>query len=92
MPVQPRLQIALKHTSEISLTDSLQIFSASAAVSDDKSDDAYVATGAPAGFKNMDAQPVGSGPKWLSQLLQKVESGKLWSWGEAEKFGKLKIQ
>ena len=26
--------------------------------------------------------------KWLSQLLQKVEANKLWSWGEAEKSGK----
>jgi len=30
--------------------------------------------------------------KWLSQLLQKVEANKLWSWGEAEKSGKFKIQ
>jgi len=27
--------------------------------------------------------------KWLSQLLQKVEANKLWSWGEAEKIGKI---
>ena len=30
--------------------------------------------------------------KWLSQLLQKVEANKLWSWCEAEKSGKFKIQ
>jgi len=30
--------------------------------------------------------------KWLSQLLQKVEVNKLWSWGEAEKSGKYQIQ
>jgi len=30
--------------------------------------------------------------KWLSQLLQKVEANKLWSWDEAEKLGKFKIQ
>ena len=30
--------------------------------------------------------------KWFSQLLQKVEVKKLWSWGEAEKSGKFKIQ
>ena len=30
--------------------------------------------------------------KWLSQLLQKVEANKFWSWGEAEKSGKFKIQ
>jgi len=29
--------------------------------------------------------------KWLSQLLQKVEANKLWSWVEAEKSGKFKI-
>jgi len=29
---------------------------------------------------------------WLSQLLQKVEANKLWSWYEAEKLGKFKIQ
>ena len=28
-------------------------------------------------------------PKWLSQLLQKVEANKLWSWGEAEKISKI---
>jgi len=27
--------------------------------------------------------------KWLSQLLQKVEANKLWSWGEAEKSEKI---
>ena len=32
------------------------------------------------------------GPKWLSQLLQKVEANKLWILGEAEKSGKFKIQ
>ena len=32
------------------------------------------------------------GPKWLSQLLQKVEANKLWSWGEAKKSEKFKIQ
>jgi len=30
--------------------------------------------------------------KWLSQLLQKVEANKLWSWGKAEKSGKFNIQ
>jgi len=30
--------------------------------------------------------------KWLSQLLQKVEANKLWSWGEAAKSEKFKIQ
>jgi len=31
--------------------------------------------------------------KWLCQLSQKVEANnKLWSWGEAEKSGKFKIQ
>jgi len=30
--------------------------------------------------------------KWLSQLLQKVEANKLWSWREAEKSGKFEIQ
>jgi len=29
------------------------------------------------------------GPKWLSELLQKVEANKLRSWGEAEKSGKI---
>jgi len=29
--------------------------------------------------------------KWLSQLLQKVEANKIWSWGEAEKLEKFKI-
>ena len=30
--------------------------------------------------------------KWLSQLLQKVEANKHWSWAEAEKSGEFKIQ
>jgi len=30
--------------------------------------------------------------KWLSQLSQKVEANKLWSWGESEKSGKFKIR
>jgi len=30
--------------------------------------------------------------KWLGQLLQKVEANNLWSWGEAEKSEKFKIQ
>jgi len=30
--------------------------------------------------------------KRISQLLQKMEANKLWSWGEAEKSGKFKVQ
>ena len=30
--------------------------------------------------------------KWLSQLSQKVEANKLWSWGKSEKSGIFKIQ
>jgi len=30
--------------------------------------------------------------KWLSQLLQKVEANKLWSWGKAKKSEKFEIQ